>query len=619
MKLLNLRVIGLVILISATLSSFAQNTGVKRVEPPFWWTGMHNPDLQLLVYGDAVATTVPEIRYKGVKIVRTATLSNPNYLFIDLKIDKKAKPGTFTINFLKDKEVKASWDYQLMARADGSAERKGFDQSDAIYLIFPDRFVNGDPDNDAVEGMLEKADRSLPDGRHGGDIAGVAQHLDYIKELGFTAVWLNPVLENNMPAYSYHGYAITDFYKVDPRMGSNEEYKALADEMHQKGLKLIMDMIFNHCGSNHWWIKDLPSEDWIHQFPEFTKTNYRGSTIFDPYASEYDKKIFQQGWFDTHMPDLNQHNPYLMTYLIQNSIWWIEYAGLDGIRMDTYPYPYEDSMAEWARRVLEEYPGFSMVGEAWLNYPSQVAVWQADEHVYDSYQSHLPYVFDFPLYDALGRAFTEGDGWSTGVIRFYDVLSQDYLYTHPENIVVFADNHDGSRIFTKVGESLNRLRMAITLVMTTRGVPQIYYGTEILMAGDEGQGHGKLRKDFPGGWQGDTVNAFTGNGLTFDQKKALNFMTRLANWRKNKPVMHHGKLKHFLPVDGLYVYFRYDDNDTVMVVLNSAEKPNYFDRERYSEMLEGFRYGKNILTNKMYELSKMKIFPETPMVLELKK
>jgi glycosidase len=483
----------------------------------------------------------------------------------------------------------------------------------------PDRFANGDTTNDNVEGMLEKADRSNSLGRHGGDIKGIVDHLDYFTGLGVTALWINPLLENNMPQQSYHGYAITDYYKVDPRFGTNEDYRNLVRMAHAKGLKIIMDMVENHAGTGYYWNDDLPSKDWYNEWPEFTRSNYRGGTQSDPYTSKADHDKMVKGWFDVTMADLNQHNPYLMTYLIQNSIWWIEYVGLDGIRMDTYPYPYEDAMAQWAKRVLEEYPGFSMVGEAWLNYPSQVAVWQADQHICDGYQSYLPYVFDFPLYDALGKAFTENDGWSSGVVRFYDVLSQDYLYTHPENIVVFADNHDGSRIFTKVGEDPERLKMAVTLVMTTRGVPQIYYGTEILMSGDESMGHGRLRKDFPGGWEGDTVNAFSGTGLTFEQRKTMAFMKRLANWRKNKTVIHHGKLKHFLPVDGLYVYFRYDDNDTVMVVLNTAEKPNYFNPERYSEMLKGFRYGKNILTNKMYELTKMKIFPKRSMVLELRR
>ncbi len=613
-----LKLISLLVILGLSFSLQSQNIDLKKVEPPFWWVDMNNPSLQLLVYGDNISTTRAGIDYKGVEITNTTTVENPNYLFIDLNIGEKASPGSFNIQFKQGKKVVAEYSYELKTRVAGSSERKGFDQGDAIYLLFPDRFANGDPDNDSMEGMLEKADRTDPNGRHGGDIQGIINNLDYVKDIGYTAIWLNPLLENNMPAYSYHGYAITDFYKVDARLGTNEDYKVLVEEMHKKGLKVIMDMIFNHCGIEHWFIKDMPSDDWIHNFPEFTRSNFRGGTVFDPHASAYDRKIFQEGWFDTSMPDLNQNNKFLLNYLIQNSIWWIEYVGLDGIRMDTYPYPYENAMAEWAKRVLEEYPGFSMVGEVWLGLPSQVSAWQDDAHVGNNYRSYLPYVFDFPLYDAFRNAFTENEGWSTGIIRMYDILSQDYLYSNPQDIVVFADNHDGDRIYTKLGENLDNFKLAMTFLMTTRGLPQVYYGTEILMTGHENRGHGDIRKDFPGGWDGDEKNAFTAEGLSDDELKSLQFMKKLLNWRKNKSVVHHGKLKHFIPVDGMYVYFRYDDEDMVMVLLNKSDKEITFDKGHYAEMVDGYRYGRNILSGKTYELHKLKIPAKTPMVLELR-
>nr|NQU90144.1 glycoside hydrolase family 13 protein [Bacteroidota bacterium] len=600
------------------VSIFAQKVTISRVEPPSWWTGMKNPNLQLLVYGDGISSAKPVIDYQGVDISGTSIPENPNYIFIDLVIDPEARPGTFPILFKVGRKTVAEVTYELKARRPGSANRKGFDQSDVIYLLFPDRFANGNEGNDSGNETLEKADRSNPNGRHGGDIKGVADHLDYISDMGFTAVWFNPLLENNMPAYSYHGYAITDFYKVDPRMGTNEDYRLLVGSMHQKGLKVIMDMIFNHCGSNHYWINDLPSQDWIHQFPEFTRSNFRGGSVFDPYASDTDRERFQKGWFDTSMPDLNQNNEFLLNYLIQNSIWWIEYAGLDGIRMDTYPYPYPEAMAEWAKRVLKEYPDFSMVGEVWLSNPSQVAAWQAGDKMQTGLESNLPYVFDFPMYDAFRYAFSEQQGWSTGIIRMYDILTQDYLYAKPLDIVTFADNHDGDRLYSKLGEDPDRFKLAMAFLMTTRGVPQVYYGTEVLMTGLEHNGHGDIRKDFPGGWTGDSINAFTREGLNSDQVKAVKFMERLLNWRKNKAVIHTGKLKHFIPVDGLYVYFRYDDNDKVMVVLNTSDKTIKFDPEYYGEMVDGYTYGKNILAGKTFFLTKLNIPAHTPMVLELR-
>ncbi len=605
----------LIILVSTTL--FGQASAIKHLEPPFWWIGMHNPTLQLLVHADNIANCKPSIDYPGVIINKISTTDNPNYLFIDLDISE-ASAGTFIIKFECKGKKTLDYEYVLLPRTKSSASRKGFDESDLIYLVLPDRFVNGDPKNDSQPGMLEAADRSNPNGRHGGDLQGVMQKLDYIDSLGVTALWLNPVLENNMPAYSYHGYAITDYYKIDPRMGTNEDFRSLNEMLHQRGMKAVMDMVFNHCGLNHWWMKDLPANDWVHQFSEFTKSNFRISTVFDPYVSKYDETLFVTGWFDTSMPDLNQKNPFLMTYLTQNSIWWIEYAGLDGIRMDTYPYPYKEQMAQWAKSVLEEYPDFSIVGEVWMGVPAQVALWESDPAIKAGYESHLPYVFDFAMYDAFGKAFTETSGWSTGITRMYDVLAQDFVYGENPNVVIFPDNHDGSRLFTKIGESLANQKLAVAFTLTTRGVPQLYYGTEILMSGSESDGHGKMRKDFPGGWQTDSANKFAASGRTADEEEMLRFTQILANYRKNHKVLQTGKLTHFIPQDNVYVYFRHNDDALMMIILNNSSESHPLDLKRYDEMTQDISIGINVLDGSKVELKDLTVPAKEALVIKLR-
>jgi glycosidase len=605
----------LLIFVSTTL--FGQASAIQHLEPPFWWIGMHNPNLQLLVHADNISTCKPSINYPGVIIKEIWTTDNPNYLFIDLDISA-ASAGTFIIKFECHDKRAFEYEYRLLPRTKSSASRKGFDQSDLIYLVLPDRFVNGDPKNDTQPDMLEAADRSNPDGRHGGDLQGVMQKLDYIDSLGATALWLNPVFENNMPAYSYHGYSITDYYQTDPRLGTNEDFRRLNEMLHQRGMKAVMDMIFNHCGLNHWWMKDLPANDWVHQFAEFTKSNFRASTVFDPYVSKYDETIFSKGWFDTSMPDLNQKNPFLMTYLTQNSIWWIEYAGLDGIRMDTYPYPYKEQMAQWAGRVLEEYPDFSIVGEVWVGVPALLAPWEKDPAVETGYKSHLPYIFDFAMYDAFGLAFTETSGWSTGITRMYDVLAQDFVYGENPRVVIFPDNHDGSRLFTKVGHSLANQKLAVAFALTTRGVPQLYYGTEILMSGNEGDGHGKMRKDFPGGWQTDSANKFIASGRTGDEEDMLRFTQKLANYRKNHDVLQTGKLTHFIPQDNVYVYFRHNDDELIMIVINNSNENRPLDLKRYDEMTQGISTGINILDGSTVELKNLIIPAKEALVIKLR-
>jgi len=420
--------------------------------------------------------------------------------------------------------------------------------------------------------MLEKAGRENPNGRHGGDIKGISNQLSYLVDLGITAIWINPLLENNMPDYSYHGYAVTDLYKIDARFGTNDDYINLVEDSHSKGIKVIMDMIFNHLGTGYFWNDDLPMHDWYNQWPEFTRSNYRGGVISDPHASDYDYNKMVKGWFNETMADLNQDNKLMANYLIQNSIWWIEYGGLDGIRQDTYPYPFKNFMAKWMKRVLEEYPDFNVVGESWLSYPPAVAYWLNNNTNKDGYRSNLTNVFDFPLMYAVSKAFNEKEGWSTGTSQLYEILSQDFVYSNPNNVVIFADNHDGDRFFSKIDNDINKFKLAMAFIMTTRGIPQIYYGTEVLMTGEEHKGHGDIRKDFPGGWDGDDKDAFTKEGRTVEQNEAFNFLKRLLNWRKSNPVIQFGKLTHYIPEDGVYVYFKTLNNSTVMVMLNNSSE-----------------------------------------------
>lgn len=609
------------LLISVTLISiltFGSGVSLERIDPPMWWVGMKNPNLQLMVYGNDIGTTKPVIDYKGVIIKEVILVENSNYMFINLDICSDALPGTFPIEFKVGKKVKATYTYELKERSNQSNMHKGFNNSDVIYLLMPDRFSNGNPDNDNMPGMLETADRTNPNGRHGGDLEGIKNHLDYLSELGVTAIWLNPTLENNMPAYSYHGYAVTDLYKTDPRYGTNEEYVTFIKTAHSKGIKVIMDMIFNHLGTNYYWKDDLPMKDWYNEWPEFTRSNYRGGVVSDPHASEYDYNKMVKGWFDKTMADLNQNNPHMANYLIQNSIWWIEYAGLDGIRQDTYPYPYKDFMAEWMKRVLEEYPDFNVVGESWLSQPQAVAYWMDNETNKDGYRSHLTNVFDFPLMYAISKAFNEKEGWSTGTAQLYEVISQDYVYSNADNVVTFADNHDGDRFYTKIKEDINSFKMAMAFIMTTRGIPQIYYGTEILMTGLEHKGHGDIRKDFPGGWSGDTNNAFTREGRSQEQNEAFDFLRRLLNWRKSNETVQYGSLTHYIPEDGVYVYFRKYKDNTVMVMINNSTENKQVVMDRFKNDIGDHNKGRSVLTREAWDsLDVIEVPAKTPLIIEL--
>jgi len=599
---------------------FAQQINLERVDPPFWWTGMKNHNLQLMVYGNNISETRPTINYDGISLKEVIHVESPNYLFLNIAIDENTVAGTFNIDFKKGNRTKATYAYELKTRDTNPNLYQGFDNSDVIYLLMPDRFSNGNPDNDDMPNMLEKADRKNPDGRHGGDIAGISNKLDYLNDLGVTALWINPLLENNMPAYSYHGYAVTDLYKIDARYGTNEDYVKLIDDAHSKGLKVIMDMIFNHLGTGYYWKDDLPMHDWYNQWPEFTRSNYRGGVVSDPHASNYDYDKMVRGWFDVTMADLNQDNELMANFLIQNSIWWIEYARLDGIRQDTYPYPYKDFMANWMQRVLDEYPNFNVVGEAWLSQSPAVAYWLNNNTNKDGYKSNLTDVFDFPLMYAISKAFNESEGWSTGTAQLYEVLSQDFVYSNTTGIVTFADNHDGDRFYSKIGKDINKFKLAMAFMLTTRGTPQIYYGTEILMPGEEHKGHGDIRKDFPGGWANDKNNAFTNNGRTEEQNEAFNFLRRLLNWRKSSPAVQHGKLTHYIPENGVYVYFRTYKDNTVMVLLNNTSEKKKVNLERFKESIGNNTKGKSILTRQSWdELTSVEIPAKSPLVIELSK
>lgn len=602
-------------LVVFSISAFALN--VDRVEPMFWWVGMKNPSVQLMVHGQEIAASEISLNFPGVKIKSVSRQENPNFVFIDLNISPEAKAGTFAIEFRKNKKEVVSYTYELKNRGPNSANRKGFDGSDVIYLITPDRFVNGNPANDAVTGMKELPNRSNKNGRHGGDIQGIKNSLDYISKMGFTSVWLNPVLENNMTRVSYHGYSTTDFYKVDPRYGTNEEYRELAQSIHQKGMKLMMDMIFNHIGSEHWWMTDMPSSDWLNYYPDYKITTHRRTVNQDPHASEVDKKAMTDGWFVPSMPDMNQRNPFMANYLIQNSIWWTEYVGLDGIRMDTYPYPDKFAMAEWTKRMLEEYPGFYLVGEEWTMNAAIIAYWQKGKVNQDGFVSDLPGLMDFPLNDAVIRGLKDPD--LGGLFLMYEALANDFQFPHPEKLVVFPDNHDMSRFYTQLGENLDLLKMGIAFYVTTRGIPQLFYGTEILMTNPGPKDDGIIRSDFPGGWNGDQVNAFTGAGLSEKQKQAQEYIRKVLNWRKSSEVVHSGELKHFAPTDGVYVYFRYNQNNKVMVVLNKNTQEKSIDTSRFSEIMGNCTSGKEVISGtNITDLKNLKVPAMSAMIIELK-
>lgn len=594
------------------MPAFAQKINIQHLEPAFWWANMKNPTLQLLVHAQNIGNiTAVESNNKEFLPRKIHYDKNKNYIFVDIDLSH-AQPGTYELVFKTGNKINAKYQYELKKR---ESQKRGFSSEDFIYLAMPDRFSNANTENDSHPEMLEKANRTNPDGRHGGDLQGVINHLDYIQSLGVTALWLNPFLENNQPAYSYHGYAITDFYKTDPRYGNNELALKLTDELHNRNMKLIMDMIFNHSGINHWWMNDLP-DNWIHEFDEFTRSNYRGGVNLDPYASDFDYKKMVTGWFDKTMPDLNQHNPFLATYFIQNSIWWIEYLKLDGIRLDTQPYPYKHFISQWAQAVHAEYPDFTLLGEAWLQKEAFTAYFQGNAHNPDGYNSHTDAVTDFPMYFATSKAFTENTGWTEGLARLYYVLGHDYLFGDPMKNVIFLDNHDLNRYATSIGNDPEVMKMAMGYLLTMRGIPMMYYGTEIMMQGHEHKGHGYIREDFPGGWpnEGDFPSVKEKNS-----KETLAHVRKVANWRKTNNAVKTGKLKHFIPENNTYVYFRYTEKECVMVAINSDKNDTELDLKRFQECLKTYTKATEIVSGNEVELKdKIKLKGKTTAIFELK-
>ena len=571
------------------LSLPVRATNIERIEPANWWVGMQHNRVELLVHGKGIAASMPRLSHAGVAIVDVQKTDNPNYLFVTVEIAADAVPGDIEIQFFDAGKVVATSPWRLDAREPGSAQRRGFDARDAIYLVTPDRFANGDPSNDSVAGMTETANRANPNGRHGGDIAGIRQHLDYIAGMGFTQLWPTPMLENNQPQYSYHGYAITDLYRTDPRMGSNEDFQALSREAKAKGIGIVMDIVLNHIGSKHWWMRDLPAKDWINHGAKFAPTNHRRTTIQDPHGAPADRAGFTDGWFVDAMPDLNQRNPHLARYLIQNTLWWIEYAGLSGIREDTFGYADAQFLSDWAKAVLTEYPDFAMVGEEWSINPVVVAHWQRGKANASGHVPHMPSMMDFPIHIALRNALVQPEGWETGWMGLYEMLANDFVYPDPDALVVFAENHDTPRLFAHLDGNLARWQLGMAYLVTVRGTPQFYYGSEVLLRGPKERDDGQLRADMPGGWAGDPANAFSGNGLGDAQQSAQRYIRALFNWRKRTPVLHDGALTHFAPVDGVYVYVRHRGGAAVMVMLNKHDAPRTVALERFDAFLKGRR------------------------------
>lgn len=560
---------------------------IKKVAPTFWWAGMKNPELQVLLYGDDISSSEVSISSKDIYLKEIVRQSNSNYLIIYLDLND-AKAQKFDIILTKDRKV-TKVPYELKERTRKGSDIEGFTSSDVLYLIMPDRFANGNPENDVVPGMLEnKVDRNEQYARHGGDFKGISEHLDYISDLGVTAVWLNPTQENDMKDGSYHGYAITDYYQIDRRFGSNEEFLQLVNEAHGKGLKVVMDMIFNHCGSENYLFKDRPQDDWFNFRSNYVQTSFKTASVMDIHASDYEKAIATDGWFTQVMPDLNQRNRHVARYLIQSSIWWIEYTGINGIRQDTHPYADYDFMSTWCKEVLEEYPHFNIVGETWLNSNVLVSYWQKDSKLAAPKNSNLPTVMDFPLTDLMTKAFDEETTeWSGGLYRLYDYHTQDFVYANPMSLLTFLDNHDTSRFCKSEEDSKNitRYKQAITYLLTTRGIPQIYYGTEILMAADKSEGDGYLRRDFPGGWKGDKVNSFTREGRTELQNEAFDYTRKLLNFRKGNEAICKGTMKHFAIRNGIYVYERKYNDSSVVVVMNGTDENQTLNLAPYKEVL----------------------------------
>lgn len=605
--------------LSFIMTALGMNAAVKidRVEPTDWYVGMKDPSLQLMVYGEGIREAQVSTDYPGVRVDSLVRLDSPNYLLVYLDLSG-AQPGEMKLRFTMGKSKKEV-SYRLKARAMAGEERKGFSNADVLYMLMPDRFAQGKDHKAQVKGMNPYVeDRSKPSLRHGGDLQGIRDHLDYFTQLGVTALWLTPVLENNSPdgkdgSSTYHGYATTNYYRVDPRFGTNEDYRQLIADAHAKGLKVVMDMIFNHCGFEHPWVKDLPSQDWLN-VPEwlsgkeedkakYLQTSYKLTPVLDPYAAEVDKRETVDGWFVPSMPDLNQRNPHVIKYLIQNSVWWIETVGIDGIRMDTYPYADREAMALWMKTLEREYPNFNTVGETWVTEPAYTAAWQKDSKL-SSINSYLKTVMDFAFYDRVNMAAREEtDDWWQGMNRVYNTLCYDYLYANPSSVLAFIENHDTDR-FLRNGTDTLALKQALALLLTINRTPQLYYGTEILMNGTKEVTDGNVRKDFPGGFPGDKANCFTAEGRTWAQNDMFNWLSRLLHWRQGNEAIIHGKQVQFTPRKGVYVIARQAKGQNVLTVVNGTSEPAQMEVKRYAEIIGQATEATDILTGRKVALDK---------------
>ena len=594
----------------------AEKFEINRVDPPNWWVGMKDQHLQLCVYGKNIGAAKVSLS-EGLVLKNVSKVENPDYLFIDLDV-VDVKPRTIVLHFTLGKEEK-NYQYQLLARTGNKAEMKSYGPDDFVYMLMPDRFANGDAGNDIIKSCREtKLNRDSMFYRHGGDIQGVIDHLDYIKDLGATAVWLTPVQENDDSLASYHGYAITDHYKIDPRFGSNELYTQFVSKAHEKGLKVVMDMVYNHVGTEHWFIKSLPTHDWIHQFDTFFQTNYRVTALMDPHASEYDKHKMSDGWFVKSMPDLNQKNALLARYLIQNSIWWIESTGIDGFRIDTYAYSDLEFMSNLMAAIKNEYPQFNAVGELWDHAVAYQAYLAQHSKIAGAGESYLPGLIDFQVCFAAAEALNKPMDWTDGLTKIYYTLSEDFLYADPNRNLTFLDNHDLSRFYSVIGEDLRKFKMGLGFLLTTRGTPCIYYGTEILMKNFSNP-DGKVREDFMGGWKGDKANKFTEAGRTPQEQDAYSFVRKLAQYRAGHDVLRTGKLTQFVPENDTYVYFRSNERSTVMVIMHYGEKNQSLVMTRFDEKLKGFTKGLEVETGREISLKgPIALEPFSIQIIELK-
>ena len=627
-------ILTLTLLLSAFTMNAAQKQGVTRIDPTDWYVGLKDPTVQLMVYGPGIREANVTTDYAGVVIDSIVRLESPNYLLVYMNL-KGAQPGQMTLNFQLGRKT-FKYQYTLKQREMSGDKRIGFNNSDVLYLLMPDRFAQGPNHNPQVKGMRAyKEDRSQPSLRHGGDLEGLRQHLDYFNELGVTALWFTPILENDSPDdpggwSTYHGYATTDYYRVDPRFGTNDEYRQLIDAAHAKGLKVVMDMIFNHCGYEHPWVTDMPTKDWFN-LPEwleesgysgdtrgtsFLQTSYKLTPVMDPYASEVDKRETIEGWFVSTMPDLNQNNPHLMRYLIQNSIWWIETAGIDGIRMDTYPYAYREPMAQWMKALDVEYPNFNTVGETWVTVPAYTATWQKDSKLSDQ-NSYLKSVMDFSFQEALDSAKHEQtDGWWRGYNRLYNSFVYDYLYPDPSSVLAFIENHDTNR-FLEDGQDMLALKQALALLLTIKRTPQLYYGTEIMMNGTKNVSDGYVRKDFPGGFPGDSRNAFTREGRTQQENEMFDWLSTVLHWRQNNDVIIKGKMIQFIPKDGIYVIARQYKGRTMMTILNGTTQNRTLDVKRYAELIGDVKEATCVTSGKKIDISaNFSLTPRQTLILE---